>query len=314
MRRLMILTLFFGLLFSSSFGYAESPKLTPQQTNNHWEKKGNQVTNHSDKIPVLNQTVDTDNSPHNCDHCADKIPKTTFWQKTSEDPISCYTFWLTLFTLVLAGSTIGLWLSTRATGNDIEKAATAAKRNAAAALQAAIANKLATRAYIRISSCSPGVIFSASSPLACKLEIKNYGETPAHITNIVIQMKIRDRDQQLPDIPDYSSAKIYVHSASFLVRGENIFYNFIDKTITPKEIIGDFKDGRKVLCLYGFVDYTDVFGDNHRGGFGQNYYPANDERENYPNDDVFKARNNLTFLMQTGYNYDRSRKDGEGRS
>jgi hypothetical protein len=68
-----------------------------------------------------------------------------------------------------------------------------------------------------------------------------------------------------------------------------------------------------ILNLYGYVDYIDAFGNRHRGGFGQNYYLPYDSRKNYESDEAFTARSNLTFLMQDGYNYDRQRKDNEGR-
>lgn len=169
-----------------------------------------------------------------------------------------------------------------------------------------------TRAYVRINSCSPGIIFYEQPRLACKLEIKNYGETPAHIIDIVIQTKISEVGQLLPAPPDFEGAKRYPCSNAFLVRGESIFYQFFDETI-PAEKIADIKDRKIILNLYGYVDYIDAFGNGHRGGFGQNYYQPHDNRENYPSDEAFKARNNLTFLMQSGYNYDCRRKDVEGR-
>lgn len=215
-----------------------------------------------------------------------------------------------LFNLVLAISTILMWRET-------EKAAVAAKKSANAALEAATANKLSTRAYVRISSCPPGIDFLTKKlppyiELAANLEIKNYGETPAHITDIVIQAKLSEVDKLLPCPPDYSGAKRYPCSEAFLVRGASIFYKFFDDTMSP-ETITYIKEEKVILNLYGYVDYTDAFGKRHRGHFGQNYYPAYDKRENYRSDDEFKARNNLTFLMQSGYNYDCPRKEDEDK-
>ncbi len=53
--------------------------------------------------------------------------------------------------------------------------------------------------------------------------------------------------------------------------------------------------------LIGYVDYLDKFGGRHRGGYARKFAPELDGTDN-----------NLIFVDQTGYNYDRSRKKGEG--
>jgi hypothetical protein len=173
-----------------------------------------------------------------------------------------------------------------------------------------------TRAYVRISSCSPGIVFFDRTfpppAVACKLEIKNYGETPAHITDIIIHAYKSEVRQLLPYPPDFTGAKRYKCSSAFLVRGESIFYQFYDEAILNKMSIEDIKGEKVILNLYGYVDYTDAFGKCHRGGFGQNYYAAYDDSTKYTTDE-FPRRNNLTFLMQAGYNYDRQRKGNEDK-
>jgi hypothetical protein len=49
------------------------------------------------------------------------------------------------------------------------------------------------------------------------------------------------------------------------------------------------------------VDYIDAFGERHRGGYARIYDP----QPGVPN--------NLGFVAQDGYNYDRLRDEGEGR-
>ena len=58
------------------------------------------------------------------------------------------------------------------------------------------------------------------------------------------------------------------------------------------------------LWLYGFVDYTDEFGQSHRGGYARVYIPEKDD----PSIPVEK-RNNLSFVSEPGWNYDRPLPD-----
>lgn len=43
----------------------------------------------------------------------DGKPRETLWQRTTDDPVALFTFWIMAFTGVLAVSTIGLWSSTK---------------------------------------------------------------------------------------------------------------------------------------------------------------------------------------------------------
>ena len=57
------------------------------------------------------------------------------------------------------------------------------------------------------------------------------------------------------------------------------------------------------LYLIGYVDYIDQFGQRHRGGYARMYKPLTVLLQN---------QNNLFYVIQEGYNYDRLRKRGEG--
>lgn len=52
----------------------------------------------------------------------------SFWQHTRHDPVAFFTLWLTVFTGVLAASTIGLWLSNRNTIEQMQRDFAAANR------------------------------------------------------------------------------------------------------------------------------------------------------------------------------------------
>ncbi len=59
------------------------------------------------------------------------------------------------------------------------------------------------------------------------------------------------------------------------------------------------RDGTRQLHVVGYVDYIDQFGVRHHGGYARKY-----DRE---------PENNLVFVPERGYNYDRMRVRGEGR-
>ena len=71
-------------------------------------------------------------------------------------------------------------------------------------------------------------------------------------------------------------------------------------SITPSEL-EQVKEGTLKLYLVGYVDYMDAFGERHRGGYARIYDP----QPGLPN--------NLGFVTEDGYNYDRPRVEGEGR-
>lgn len=57
-----------------------------------------------------------------------------------------------------------------------------------------------------------------------------------------------------------------------------------------KEELAEIQVGTRNLYLIGYVD---VFGNSYRGGYARLYDPSIDEG------------NNLTFVTEPGYNYDR---------
>jgi hypothetical protein len=164
------------------------------------------------------------------------------------------------------------------------------------------------RAYVKMSHLLPGVTFEQDG-LICRVKvqmrIKNYGRTPARVTDILLRSLWRPQGEPLPKTPDYQQSGENEAPKMFLVTGEEVF--------TPKETesieftAADVKNGVKQLWLYGCVDYIDQFGQRHRAGYAMSYNPQLDQ--------VGMGRNdvdNLVFETQDGYIYDRQRKRGEG--
>jgi hypothetical protein len=142
-----------------------------------------------------------------------------------------------------------------------------------------------------------------------KIGIKNFGRTPANVTDVLIKALLLPSSQALPEIPDYARERKDSPKA-FLVSGDEFFYTDVVK-ISAAEV-PQLRNETITLWLYGYVDYIDQFGQRHRGGYARVYSPAFDNRGTYKTDEEFKARSNLLFVSQDGYNYDRTRKKGEG--
>jgi len=76
------------------------------------------------------------------------------------------------------------------------------------------------------------------------------------------------------------------------------------------------------LFIIGYVDFVDAFGVRHRSGYARMYNAWIESKGIQPDDPTMlsavelkqrhKRRNNLVFMSQAGYNYDRERDEGEG--
>ena len=147
---------------------------------------------------------------------------------------------------------------------------------------------------------------------ACNLEIKNFGETPARVTDVVSLFRIIDSDQTLTDIPDTVIPDDHKAAVAFLVKGDS-FFNYIEEDLnTAHKSLPALQNKKSILFLYGYVDYIDAFNQRHRGGFGFKYCPKIDKDAEEHSEQAFENRHNLLNLAPDKYNYDRLRKKGEG--
>src|SRR6266851_953204 len=161
------------------------------------------------------------------------------------------------------------------------------------------ATKTVERAYVQMShdsnDKSPGLVVNPDSG-KCRVSIgiKNHGTTPARITRIFLTKRVLAA--ALPRFPDYTigpGESPEQPIEAFLVKDVEIFVGLeftIDTTDLPL-----IKDRKKALAVYGFVDYTDQFGRDFRGGYARYYVP-----------DLLP--NNLIFTPQPRYNYDCDRQ------
>jgi len=166
------------------------------------------------------------------------------------------------------------------------------------------------RAFVKMSHPAPGIAREPSTGrFRFKIGIKNFGRTPATISDVLLNRLVLPKGSALPGEPPYERQDGPIPKA-FLVADEEMFYER-NYQITPAEMIA-VNDHHYDLYLIGYVDYIDQFGKRHRNGYARVYQPTVDNRGSYGTDAEFDARNNLLFVTHGGYNYDRPRKKGEG--
>lgn len=165
------------------------------------------------------------------------------------------------------------------------------------------------RAYVKMSHIDPGLNIVGPSKITVTAHIKNYGRTPANVTDVLLKLHGVPKGESLADAPEYSSVRPREDAHAFLVAEDQFFHSGeFDLPGCAAAAAG----GNITLYLYGYVDYIDRFGARHRAGYARQYNPDLDNRSNYPDEGSFRDRNNLIFVAKPGYNYDRPRKEGEG--
>jgi hypothetical protein len=196
-------------------------------------------------------------------------------------------------------------------------------RAANAAKTSADAVMLAERAYVAISHHPPGVEiehaavtqageeeFGGWHEVEFQFAIKNHGNTPARITDISLNHFIgMPSDIPLPPTVPGTGERL------FLVKDDvvNDDRHFQITDVQRSQLGLTLR-----LWMMGYVDYIDAFGIRRRSGYARYYDPAIDHDSRYFSTQTgfdearYARRNNLPFVTEPGYNYDRRRVRGEG--
>lgn len=231
-------------------------------------------------------------------------------EKAVEDKrLADATVWLAIVTTALAIFTALLWLATYRLAKDARNTANRqaretqdslriAKQSADAALKTAQNMEAAERAYIKMSHTEHGLYQDQPNMFALHLRVRNFGQTPATVTDLVLAKHLLIENQRLPASPDYSQRAEGEPPNYFLVRDDE-FFTPIYFPIAEQELSA-INTGTHILYVIGYVDYVDKFGHRHRAGYARRYKP------------IRGSSDNLKIVIQTGYNYDRQRKPGEG--
>lgn len=278
----------------------------PAKTNTNQAAKDERGT---DEVPLVVKFAASPNDAADAQEAKEAGKKQAMTEKKLADDTWYLALW-TFLLVVVAAAQAGLFVWQL---RDLRKSTNAASANAQAALISADTAKRASRAYVKMSHYSPGIEFipnMGAIHLFGAIRIKNFGHTPAHVTDVYIGSLITPVDEGLPAIPEYPPIEGREISAAFLVADDEFIHRF-DFAPAPTETEA-IRDGTADLYIIGYVDYRDRFGDRHRGSYARIYDLGIDDRDQYPNDEMFEARNNLTIVSAPRYNDDRLRTPDEG--
>jgi hypothetical protein len=134
--------------------------------------------------------------------------------------------------------------------------------------------------------------------MSISIEIRNHGVTPARVTDMVLTGVTFPNGQELPAVPVYTRHADARIPEAFLVANDFVTSRNVVR-IPGGGGVREAVRGECQLCVFGFVDYIDQFGQRYRAGWGRRY--------DHKMKDV-----NVVFVTEKGYNYDRLRVPGEG--
>jgi hypothetical protein len=204
---------------------------------------------------------------------------TGFVTRLTTDPVSLFTLFLVVFT-GLQG-----WSAYRQEGHF----------------------KATERAYVKMSHVEPGITFRERGGISFNVQIKNWGSTPARVTDAVVCLvHAEGSPRKWPPKPVYIKDDNHAESKAFLVRDDYFFIpREFDEEALPEGKLKKIKAGDAALLVFGYVRYIDAFDQAHQAGYGRWY----DYRRDLPKAGVtleeWKKRSNLAFIQSDEYNYDR---------
>ncbi len=162
--------------------------------------------------------------------------------------------------------------------------------------------KTIERAYVKMSHTDQGLLFGNNSTIrwaTVEVKIENCGPTPARVTDVRLNLMVeRDPEPEFkwPTDPEYGPEFQDGPINGFLVTEDFFFVR--ERTFKlGNRTLADPRTSA-LLCLVGYVDYIDAFGQRHRSGYAREYRHI--------------IGNNLVFVTQKDYNYDRQRNPTEG--
>jgi len=191
----------------------------------------------------------------------DQEKEITLWEAWFPDSIALYTFFLVIFTGVLAfGGVIQLKLLTRAEGISARSAQAAKESSDATKAAVELSDKTSERqlrAYIGVNGMDVKVYPLEGGEFAfiAHIEMKNFGQTPANEMSVWSEALIAG-----PDAKPFDMTKEPERPAGGSIAFPTAGFN-VDKgwavSAADKEAL--FKR-EKFVFLWGSVRYTDVFG------------------------------------------------------
>jgi hypothetical protein len=215
--------------------------------------------------------------------------------------------WTAIFTFVLSAFTLGLWISTwllwkesKSTTDNLKNMVIRMDLHSGLAEQQKADSRAIQRAYIRLGESEEHPIELGNvGSFFVSIKITNSGATPARITAISMSCIVQDSRKELPEAPPYAEPfdiNVFLPTQDFFVHQRRLEYS--DQVLKSKTALDAINAMNDTLCIFGYVDYTDVFGTNHRGGFAREYFPPRPQGS---------GKAYLTFVVKKGYSYDKER-------
>lgn len=280
--------------------FPQPAKVTQQQADP--EKTVRETTNEqrgTEKSPIVIKVLPT----REIEEDAKQVQKERQEKAELDRKLTDYTKDLAIFTAVLACAAFLQLFVFGLQALKLHQTVKATKESADAALKTAQNMEAAERAYVKMSHLPPGVIIGKNETtewIEVTVEVGNHGRTPASVTDVIVDAKVLENGDRLPTPFPYHSWEREAFPNAFLVAGESFLCPTKTLPLRPHKS-SDIISGAKKLWVFGHVDYIDTFGQRYRGGWVRVY------RHNLPG----QSQDNLIFMTEGRYNYDRPRKQGE---
>lgn len=173
--------------------------------------------------------------------------------------ISISTAFIAVFTIVLGIFTVRLSGSTRIAADAADLSA-----RASIAVEAPIvaAIDIGLKRYTTWTGMDPAQLPRESCDIY--VQVENFGRTPAILLRSCVNWKIIE---SLPATPDYGAIKDY-GIGSVIKADENKTFTTGSRAVTfTDDQISEVSDGKKLLWVFGFVEFRDFTGNIHTTGY-----------------------------------------------
>ncbi len=172
--------------------------------------------------------------------------------------------------------------------------------------------KATERAYVKMSHVEPGITFGDDGSISFQVQIKNWGSTPARVTDAVICLiHTEGPPRRWPQKPVYRIDDNHSEAKAFLVREDYFFVpRLYEKQAFPEGMVAKIKAGDAALLVFGYVQYIDAFDQPHQAGYGRWYDFRRDKPKAGLTPEQWQKRSNLAFIQSEEYNYDRPNQQG----
>jgi len=256
------------LIAASAASLKTSPPLSqrqPRELQSETRNNSNVNSRNTKTITDVLLTLDANNINSNPEYSSSNAgskKNTDLNDGGKKDPMITYTFWLMIFTGVLAISTIGLWIVTIRDGKHTEKAANAAKDSADAL-------PIIERAYVFVEEIMWQNLFvdEPIQPVTNYLSVRfiNHGNTPAIIRKVFV---LPDKVIVYPTSVDIGDFKI---PEGIVVSSREDKKSGVISIITSAEEIKKIREGTLKLICYGCIIYEDILRKERRTYFCWEY-------------------------------------------